>query len=114
MGIQLRRRGSTLGLVRLSKAKKPDGPVGGFIVTWDVDRRDQAMNGRVRRFIFGYETRSANGGDKVYRYPGFVYQEGVFYLGRSVVFVESRRLDDLLRFVSHFGVSHEIRSANLT
>src|SRR3989442_15082800 len=69
----------------------------GFIVTWDVDSRDPAQCARVRRFIFGY---ALNGGEKVYRYPGFVTREGARYLCQSVLFVPapvSADLRDLLR-----------------
>lgn len=109
----VRRRGSTLGLVRASIAKKRDGATGGFIVTWDVNRRDIVANGRVRRFVFGQTTRSGNGARREYRYPGFVHRDGVYYLGQSVLFVEFPRLGELLRFLEHQGVPHEIRAASL-
>lgn len=106
-------RGSTLGLVRASKGKKPSGAVHGQIVTWDLDRRDLATNGRLRRFIFGYRLPANNGRSREYQYAGFVQKDGVYYLGQSVVFVEPRRVDELIRFLEDHGVTYEGRSAIL-
>lgn len=113
MGIGMRSRGSTLGLVRTSLAKKPSGSVSGHIVTWDVDRRDRVTNGRLRRFVFGYALRAANGRRRDYEYEGFVHRDGVYYLGQSVLFVEPRRLRDLLGFLEKLAVAHHIRAADL-
>ena len=82
----------------------------GFVVTWDVDSRDYASCSRLRRFIFGYSLR--NGG-RSYRYPGFVEEEGVRYLGQSVLFVTRTRLNELRTFLRSRGVAHVITEATL-
>ncbi len=80
----------------------------GFIVTWDVDSRDAGQCARVRRFIFGY---ALNGGEKEYRYPGFVTREGVRYLGQSVLFVPAPVIADLREFLRSQKVDHVVTTA---
>src|SRR3989442_6227916 len=77
----------------------------GFIVTWDVDSRDSAQCAKVRRFVFGY---SLNGGERTYRYPGFVEREGVRYLGQSVLFVPAMWLDDLRAYLPNPKVAYVV------
>ncbi len=80
-GVLTMARKSTLGLVRKGK-RKVRGT--GYHVTWDVDSRDKAATYRLRYFIFGKTIRT-DGGERTY--PGFVWREGVRYLGQSAVFV---------------------------
>jgi len=79
------------------------GDFDGFIVTWDVDSKDTAMCGRVRRFVFGYTTRVKG---SAYRHSAFVEREGVHYLGQSVLFVTPDRRRELERFLHRQGVAH--------
>lgn len=77
-------------------------------MTWDVDSRDAAQCGRVRRFVFGYGQYR---GDRTYRYAGFAEREGVRYLGQSVLFVTAESLPELLAFLRTERVQHVITSA---
>ncbi len=86
------------------------GRESGFIVTWDVDTREQAVANRVRYFMFG-ATRYARG--RVYRYPGFLEQEGARYLGQSVVFVQASLLREIDAFLSLNRIDHEVTPAVL-
>ena len=82
----------------------------GYIVTWDVDSRNMAQCARVRRFVFGY-SKLSNG--KRYQYPGLVEQDGVRYLGQSVVFVTPIRLQSFRDFLRLNGVDHVVTHASL-
>jgi len=82
----------------------------GYIVTWDVDSRNAAQGAKVRRFIFGH---SKDSDGKRYRYPGFVEQDGVRYVGQSVLFVTSTRLPTLREFLRSNGVDHVVTIASL-
>lgn len=93
--------------VRRARRQRSSG-TDGFVVTWDVDSRDASECARVRRFVFGYTLR--NGG-RTYRYGGFVDQEGVRYLGQSVLFVTAESLPPLLDFLRTQGVECVITSA---
>src|SRR6266571_3208832 len=95
--------------IRRARRQRP-GSMTGFIVTWDVNSRDAAACGRVRRFGFGYELRN---GAKTYTYPGFVQREGVRYLGQSAVFVDRVRLDELRAFLRNEGVPSVVTPAAL-
>ena len=55
-----------MGLVREGKAKVRGS---GFLVTWDLDSRDQAALSRMQYFLFG---RRYQRNGKEYEYPGFV------------------------------------------
>jgi len=79
-------------------------------VTWDVDSRDAAQGARVRRYVFGY---SLNGGEKWYRYPGFVERPGVRYLGQSVLFVPAAWVEDMRAFLRAEDVDHVVTTARL-
>ena len=80
----------------------------GFIVTWDVYSKDRPLCGRVFRFIYGDTTR--NGG-RTYTYPGFIQQEGVRYLGQSVLFVTRDRLATLCNFLRSNGLAPVVTEA---
>ena len=82
----------------------------GFIVTWDVYSRDRAQCGRLRRFVYGDKT-SGNG--KAYEYRGLVHQEGVRYLGQSVLFVSRDRLAALCSFLKANGIAPVVTEAIL-
>jgi len=73
----------------------------GFVVTWDVDSADQSGAGRVKCFTFGKTVRS-DGRER--RYPGFVWKEGVRYLGQSSVFVLPHRLPEIRDSSSRTGL----------
>ncbi len=95
-------RRSMMGLVRKGKRKVRGS---GFVVTWDVDRRDRGTAYRLWVFLFGRTVR-ADGKD--YRYEGFVWKDGVRYMGQSVVFVLQHRLSELTGFLASSGVEHDI------
>ena len=80
----------------------------GFIVTWDVDSRDEALGVRLARFIFGHEVKKRG---KTYRYPGFVEREDVRYIGQSVIFVTTASLGLLKSFLTTNGIAHVVKSA---
>lgn len=82
----------------------------GFIITWDVESRDRAMCGRLRRFIYGNEVKKSG---KVYRYPGFIHREGVVYVGQSVLFVTRTRLPEIVGFLHREHVDHHLRAASV-
>lgn len=82
----------------------------GFIVTWDVDSTDTRQCARVRFFVFG-KTVFAKG--RVYWYRGFIEEDGVRYLGQSVLFVRTDRLARLRSFLVHEGISHVVSEARL-
>ena len=82
----------------------------GFIVTWDVYSKDRSLCGRVRRFVYGDKT---TGGGKSYAYQGFIHQEGVRYLGRSVLFITRDRLAALCDFLHANGLSPVVTEATL-
>ena len=96
--------GRSVKRARRQRASSRDG----FIVTWDVDSRDAAQCARVRRFVFGY---TLDGGEKRYRYSGFVAREGVRYLGQSVLFVPGSALPDLREFFLSQRVDHVVTTA---
>ena len=79
-------------------------------MTWDVDSRDRAMCGRVRRFVFG---NAVSKGGRIYRYQGFVEREGVRYIGQSVLFVIPVRLSELEGFLHQRGVAHVVTHASI-
>lgn len=82
----------------------------GFIVTWDVDSTDRSLCARLHRFAFGYVLEARG---RQYRYPGFVEQEGVRYLGQSVLFVVPERLEELCGFLRAQAIEHVTSSASL-
>ncbi len=93
-----------MGLVRKGKLKVRGT---GFLVTWDVDSRDRSAAYRLWSFLFGRTVR-VNG--REYRYEGFVWRDGVRYLGQSVIFVLPHRLSEVVGFLTSLGVDHEIDS----
>ena len=82
-----------MGLVREGKSKI-QGPC--FLVTWDIDSEDRRAVGRAQYFLFG-RTYQKNG--KRYSYRGFVWRDGVRYVGQSVLFVTVTRLGELRDFL---------------
>jgi hypothetical protein len=101
------RRRSTLRWVREGKAERRES---GFIVTWDVNSRDRVTAHRLQRFVYGDQARIDG---RTYRYPGFVENEGVRYLGQSVVFVRPSLLGQLVDFLSRSGIEHEVTAATV-
>ena len=97
-----------MGLVREGKAKVRGS---GFLVTWDVDSRDQAAVSRVQYFLFGRRYRR-NG--KEYEYPGFVWRDGVRYIAQSAVFVVPRLLAVIVRFLAKNGVDHDVVATTIS
>lgn len=95
-------RRSMMGLVREGK-RKVRGT--GFLVTWDIDSRDQTTANRVKYFVFGRTVR--NGGTE-YSYPGFVWKEGVRYLAQSALFVLPHRISEIRRLLSKHGVDYDV------
>ncbi len=91
-----------MGLVRKTKQKVRGS---GFVVTWDVDSRDRPATRRLWSFLFGRRVRV---GGREYSYAGFVWREGVRYMGQSVVFVLPHRLAELTSFLSINRIDHEI------
>ncbi len=97
-------RRSKMGLVREGKRKVRGS---GFIVTWDIDSRDQTAVNRTQYFLFGRKVRT-DGRD--YEYSGFVWKEGVRYVAQSALFVLPHRLDELRRFLTRNGIDHDVDS----
>ena len=93
-----------MSLVRKGKQKVRGS---GYVVTWDVDSRDRGTANRLWFFIFG---RTVRNDGKEYRYPGFIWKDGVRYMGQSVVFVLPHRLTELTSFLASCGIDHEIDS----
>jgi len=77
----------------------------GFLASWDVDSADRATAFRLWSFLFGRTVR-VNG--REYAYDGFVWKDGVRYIGQSVVFVPPHRLSELANFLSTNGIDHDI------
>ena len=95
-------RKSMMGLVRTGKHKVRGS---GFVVTWDIDSADRPAAFRLWSFLFG---RTVRVDGRQYRYEGFVWKDGVRYIGQSVVFVLPHRLSELAGFLSARGIDHEI------
>ncbi len=68
------------------------------------------MCARLRRFVFGYRSMKAG---RAYRYPGFLEQPGVRYLGQSVVFVPADALPALRTFLGKEGIDHVVMFASV-
>ena len=98
---------SMMGLVREGKARVRGR---GFLVTWDVDSRDQAAVSRTQYFLFG-RTYERNG--KAYAYRGFVWKDGVRYVAQSAVFVAPHRLAEIVRFLSGLGIDHDAETITI-
>ena len=86
------------------------GPMRGFIVTWDVDSGNEALGARLKRFVFGHESRKSG---RVYRYPGLVDREGVRYLGQSVVFLPLALLASVESFLSSNRIEYVVTVAGM-
>ena len=97
-------RKSMMGLVRKSKHKVRGS---GFLASWDVDSADRATAFRLWSFLFG---RTVRVDGREYEYEGFVWKDGVRYIGQSVVFVLPHRLSELVNFLSAHGIDHDIDS----
>ena len=95
-------RKSMMGRVRKGKHKVRGS---GFVVTWDVDSKDRTAAYRLWTFLFG---RTVKATEREYRYDGFVWRDGVRYMGQSVVFVLPHRLTEIVGFLSSQGIDHEI------
>ena len=79
-------------------------------MTWDADSRNASLCARLKRFVFGYETRKQG---RVYRYPGFVERDGVRYLGQSVIFVMNASLPALESFLESNGIDYLVTAAGI-
>ena len=95
-------RKSMMGLVRKGKHKVRGS---GFVVTCDVDSKDRTVAYRLWNFLFG---RTVKATEREYRYDGFVWRDGVRYMGQSVVFVLPHRLTEIVGLLSSQGIDHEI------
>ena len=96
-----------MGPVREGKAKVRGS---GFLVTWDLDSRDQAAVSRMQYFLFG---RRYQRNGKEYEYPGFVWREGVRYIAQSAVFVLPHLLAEIVRFLAKNGIDHNVEAATI-
>lgn len=95
----------------VDRARRQRGrPTVGYFVTWDVNSRDTTQGARLKRFIYGTTTITDR---KTYTYPGFVAQDGVQYLGQSVLFVTETQLRTILRFLRGAGVTYVVRQGSL-
>ena len=83
-----------MGLVREGKRKVRGS---GFLVTWDVDSRDQTTANRVKYFVFG---RSVRADGKEYEYQGFAWKDGARYVAQSAVFVLPHRPSGVQHFLA--------------
>jgi hypothetical protein len=93
--------------VREGKARRRES---GFIVTWDVNSADRVTAHRLQRFVYGDMARVDG---RTYRYTGLIEEDGVRYLGQSVVFVRPRQLGVLVDFLSRSGIEHEVTAATV-
>ncbi len=94
-----------MGLVRKTKSRTRGT---GFSVTWDVDSHDRSATNRLQAFLYG---RRIERNGKAYIYEGFVWKDGVRYLGQSTLFVLPHRLSDLVSVLVSNGIDHEISEA---
>jgi len=92
-------------LVRRTKSKTRGA---GFTVTWDVDSRDRSATNRLQAFLYG---RRVVKDGREYVYEGFVWRDGVRYLGQSTVFVLPHRLTELTAVLAASGIDYEISDA---
>src|SRR3989337_277913 len=89
------------------RARRQRGkPTSGYFVTWDVNSADRRQCARIPRVGYGDQSVYDR---KTYRYPGFVEQDGVQYIGQSVLFVTEARLRAILEFLRVEGVNHVVR-----
>ncbi len=93
---------SMMGLVRAGKTKL-QGTC--YLVTWDIDSLDRTAVNRMQYYLFGRGTRS--GGDLNKERRGFVWEEGVRYVGQSAVFVLPSRLAEIRRFLEENEIDYE-------
>ena len=98
-------------MVSLVRKRKTKVRGSGFLVTWDVDSADRTAAYRIWSFLFG---RKLEVDGREYGYEGFVWKDGVRYLGQSVVFVLPHRLADLLSLLAPSGIDHEVDSGIIT
>ena len=97
-----------MGLVRRGRH---DGFKSGYLVTWDIDSRDQrAVDRRVRQFVFGHRVR-AHG--RTYVYSGFVFRPGVRYLAQSALLVRADLRGEIHAFLAALGVDCEVMPATI-
>jgi len=96
-----------MGLVREGKARVRGA---GFLVTWDIDSRDQTAVSRTQYFLFG---RRYERNGREYAYPGFVWREGARYIAQSAVFVRPHLLAEIVRFLARNGIDHDVESATI-
>ena len=94
-----------MGLVRRTRARTRGS---GFSVTWDVDSRDRPATNRLTAFLYG---RRVEKNGKEYVYEGFVWKDGVRYLGQSTLFVLPHRLSELMSVLSSNRIDHEVCEA---
>lgn len=95
---------SMMGLVREGKARLRGSA---FVVTWDIDSRDQRAVSRTQYFVFG---RSYRRNGKSYSYPGFVWRDGVRYIAQSALFVAPHLVAEIVRFLTRYGIDHDIEA----
>ncbi len=78
------------------------------ILSYDISGHDNATAVAVCLHIFGRRARvkSAGGGIKEYRYPGFIEKAGVVWLGQSVFLLRPDRFEELRRFLDAKGVAY--------
>jgi len=94
-----------MGLVRRTKTKARGS---GFTITWDVDSRDRTGTNRLTAFLYG---RRIEKNGREYVYEGFVWKDGVRYLGQSTLFVLPHRLSELTSILVRNRIDHEISDA---
>jgi len=76
------------------------------IISYDVPGHDNRTAVAISHFIFGYSQRKgANGHTKEYRFPGFIEQDGVVWIGQSVFMLTPERSSQLRRFLESRGVA---------
>ncbi len=92
-----------MGLVRQGK-RKVRGTC--FVVTWDIDSRDRRAVNQVQYFLFG---RTFHREEKEYFHRGFVWKDGVQYVGQSAAIVSPERLDEIRRILKANGIDHELQ-----
>ena len=78
----------------------------GTIVSFDIPQEDNSRRIAIQRCLHGrVETRSVNGGERTYRYPGLL-EEGGFRLGQSVYLLPPDLASRLIVKLRELGIRH--------
>ena len=75
------------------------------LISFDIDRKDQARRRRISRFLYGYKsTKRVNGILKTYHYRGVKDQAGTIHVGQSVILSSPAVAEKVVRKLKKEGV----------